>query len=140
MSIIKELFDPAALPEDEPEMPQPSPEGTVRVHVFAGHFDSEADLFGYCFDSDGPDSPEMLTRDLPGAYIDTNYVATGYGTRVEEALADFFDPVDAAKISNGIGDANAVVIVSEHAFGGFPYTLGNTPKLDYVCERFVELP
>ena len=38
------------------------------------------------------------------------------------------------------GDANAVVIVSEHAFGGFPYTLGNTPKLDYVCERFVELP
>lgn len=140
MDFWRELLDVAARPDDTPDAPPPSPEGQIRVHLFCGTFDTEEDLLGYCFDPVRADGPEPFNLDLQGAYVDTAYVATGYGPAIPEALADFFDPANAQDILPGLKGDNALVIVSEYAFGGFPYSLTDTPRLRYLGNWLVDLP
>lgn len=97
-----------------------------RVHLFAGQFPSEIEVTDYCLKPLGRNKPEPLTRDLPDAMIDTSEIEIIFGeTRLVAALPMFTPRPD-------IGPANTVVMVSEAAFGGLPYSLNDTPVLRYL--------
>ncbi len=141
MSIWSELFSFEPPSDDTPELPQEAPEGFVRIHFFSGRFETEEELLYYCFgDNDESDSPTPLTRALPGAFIDTSYVVTGHKELIEDVLADFFEPVQVNALETRINPDNSVVIMSEYAFGGFPFSLGDTPQLRYHGAFLVQTP
>ena len=102
-----------------------------RFHLFCGTFPSELDATAYCLDTNSANEPEPLTRDLPDAMIDTSMVEIIYGTRVDAAV-QMLDPSDAASLTERIGEANTLILISERAFGGLPYTLNDTPVLEYL--------
>ena len=141
LSIWRSLFDPAMPTDHDTSDDQPAiPEGMTRVHVFAGNFETEEALLAYCFDSVEQDGPEQLNIDLPGAYVDTTYVATGYAAAIPIVLAEFFSSAEQTRMTRKIGDRNSLVVMSEYAFGGFPYELDDTPMLEYVGAHLVPLP
>ena len=132
MSFWRELFDVAARSDQDDDTVPSTPEGKVRVYVFAGHFPDEEALLSYCFDQPAEGLPVPFNRDLTGAYVDTTYVVTGFGAGVKETLDEFFVGDVAAEILLRIGDGNSVVVVSEYAFGDFPFSLNDTPRLSYL--------
>lgn len=138
MTLLRELFDVALVAEDDTH--PPTPDGMIRLHLFAGTFDNEEALLRYCFDAPAANTPEPFTRDLPEATIDMTYVVVGFDQGVDDTLADFFAMGDSAEIKLQMRGANSIVVVSEHAFGGTQYHLGDTPRLTYLGERFVDLP
>ena len=141
LSIWRNLFDPAMPSDNDDADDHPSiPEGMTRVHIFAGNFDTEEALLAYCFDSPSDDTPEPINVDLPGAFVDTTYVATGYANAVPVVLAEFFSPAEQERLRRQIGARNSIVVMSEYAFGGFPYELDDTPKLEYLGAQLVPLP
>lgn len=102
-----------------------------RFHLFCGTFASEPDANAYCFDAPNPNAPEPLTRDLPDAMIDTSMVEIIYGPRVDAAV-QILDPSSSLNLADRIGAANTLILISERAFGGLPYTLNDTPVLAYL--------
>lgn len=113
-------------PKPLPEAPVPPPPGSDRVHLFAGNFGSELAATEYVFDAPDANHPEPFTNDLPDAYVDTAFVEIAHGDRLEPALELITrDIID-------IGDADTLIIVSEQAFGGFPFALDDTPRARYL--------
>lgn len=131
MSLWSRLFSFEPPSDETPDLPAPPPEGQVRLHFFSGRFEFEEELLEYCYGDESDDTPTPMTRDLPGAYIDTSYVISGFGTEIESTLGDFFSQEQIFAIVNEINPDNAVVLVSEYAFGGFPFSLNDTEKLTY---------
>lgn len=102
-----------------------------RVHVFHGTFASELEATRYCIDAPSRNEPEPLTRDLPEATIDTTEVEIIFGwPRIGAALPMLTDHPDG--LFQQIGTNNTVILLSEAAFCGLPYTLNDTPKLRYA--------
>ena len=96
-----------------------------RLHVFAGTFRSELEATDYCLTPMGKNQPEPLTRDLADAMIDTAEVEIVFGeARILAALPMMTPRPD-------VGAANTLILIAEVAFGGLPYSLGDTPKLRY---------
>lgn len=141
MSIWSELFSFEPPSDDTPELPPRAPEGFVRVYFFSGVFATEEELVVYCFgDDDDADSPTPLTRALPGAYIDTSYLVAGYQDQVGDVLSDFFSPEQVDALQSHMGTDNSVVIMSEYAFGGFPFSLGDTENLRFHGAFLIKAP
>lgn len=138
MNLLREIFDVALVAEDDTHAP--TPDGMIRLHLFAGSFDSEEALLRYCFDAPATNAPEPFTRDLPEATIDMTYVVVGFEQGVDDTLADFFAMGEAAEIKLQMRGANSIVVLSEYAFGGTQYHLNDTPRLTYLGERFVDRP
>ncbi len=115
---------------------QPVPDGKMRLQVFFGTFDDLDAAEAYCFDAPEPNIPQQLTRDLPNAYIDTDFVAVGHGPTKSAMIARFFDKSQQAELKPKHIDHNTVVLISDQAFGGFPYALNDTPVLEH-CGAFV---
>ncbi|MBU2994363.1 hypothetical protein Q4555_06690 [Octadecabacter sp. 1_MG-2023] len=102
-----------------------------RVHVFHGTFESELDATRYCIDAPSRNEPEPLTRDLPDATIDTSEVEIVFGgPRIGAAVPMITLHPDG--LFQQIGSNNTVILLSEAAFCGLPYTLNDTPKLRYA--------
>lgn len=114
----------------EPTLPPPTPQGTMRIHLFAGDFANKDAAWHYCFYNESA-RPEDLTRELPDAYIDTTHVETRFENYVER-LAEFLQPADAARVTKQMNGANTLVIIAEPAFGGLAYALNNTSRLTYI--------
>lgn len=131
MPFWSDLFSFEPPKDDTPDLPAPLPEGQVRLYLFSGSFADEAALSAYCFGSGDPDAPTDLTRGLPGAFVDGSYVITGFGTQVSETLRDFFAPEQADTILKKIAPHNSAVVMSEYAFGGFPFSLNDTELLKF---------
>jgi hypothetical protein len=132
VSFLGRLIDIFAPRPAIPEAAPPVPEGKMRLHLFCGHFFSEAEAEAYCYDAPDHNHPEPLTRDLPGAYIDPAFVEIGFAADIPNRLAEFFDPDGVAERLVEIGNCNTLVMIAEDAFGGFPYSLNNTPVLAYL--------
>lgn len=139
MSIWSELFSFEPPSDDTPDLPPEAPEGFVRVYLFSGRFETEDELGDYCFGDDS-DSPTALTRALPGAYVDTSYLVAGHGTQVGETLLDFFSPEQVNALAVNIAPDNSVVIMSEFAFGGFPFSLNDTERLRFHGAFLIPAP
>lgn len=131
MSLWREIFDPAVEDPDDPYRHEPVPEGMVRLHVFAGTFESEEAALSYCYDAPDTRHPEPLTDDLEDATIDTTYVDVAFGADIPAVLAGFFKGDDLSILRQRIEGANTLVLISEYAFRGLPYALSDTPRLVY---------
>ncbi len=86
----------------------------------------------YCYDTPDTNHPEPLTRDLPDAFVDTNFVEVAYGDRVPFALRMIIPAADLDGMADRLGANNTLVMISESAFGGMPYSLNDTPTLRYL--------
>ncbi len=119
---------------DEPEltMPAPPPAGHRRLHLFAGDFGSREAAEAYCYDAPDATHPEPLTRDLPGAYIDPDFVEIAFGTEKPITLGQWFDVQDRDDILADTDSVDTILIVDEHAFGGQRFYLNDTPVLRYL--------
>lgn len=133
MNFLKGLIDILRVsPASDPAQSAAPPHAPCnRFHLFCGTFPSELDATAHCLDAQGPNAPEPLTRDLPDAMIDTSMVEIIYGTRVDAAV-QMLDPSGAANLTHRIGTANTLLLIPERAFGGLPYTLNDTPVLQYL--------
>ena len=121
----------------EPQLPPPTPYGKQRIHLFAGHFATEALARFYCFHDDG-DRPAELMRDLPDAYIDPTHVEVCYENSLNR-LSAFLLPADAAAMHRRMGDSNTLVIIAEPAFAGLAYALNDTSRLTYLGPLVVKV-
>lgn len=91
----------------------------------------------YCFHAPG-EVPEQLTLDQPGAFIDTTYVEVNFGT-AKARLDEFLTVEEAERTLAKMREANTLIIITEDAFGGFPYTLNHTPNLYYLGPYIVDI-
>ena len=82
----------------------------------------------YFFQSDG-DTPEQITIDQPGAFIDTGFVEVVHRNSAAR-LADFLPAADVDRTVAKMEGTNTLIIITEGAFGGFPYAL-TTKKTVY---------
>lgn len=110
---------------------RPNRANANRVHVFHGDFTSEIEATDYCLTPMGRNKPEPLTHDLPDATIDTNEVEILYGVKRIGAAIPMLTPHPDG-LYQQIGTSNTLVLISEAAFHGLPYTLNDTPMLRYA--------
>lgn len=136
MSILSRLIA-VFKPIPQPEMRSKLPEGKARIHLFSGDFPFVDDAMAYCFHAPG-EVPEQITLDQPGAFIDTNFVEVDFGT-AQTRLNEFLTPDEAERTFAKMRGANTLIIITEEAFGGFPYTLNHTPNLFYHGPYIVDV-
>ena len=124
--ILSLLWPPAPATAPPPQV------GSDRLHLFSGHFRSEETAMSYCYDTPDDNHPEPLTRDLADAYIDTNFVEVAFGGRAQHALHLILPANEIDAMNDRRGEDNTLVMISEAAFGGLPYTLNDMPTLRYL--------
>ena len=120
-----------------PQLGKPLPHDKMRVHFFAGNFESKESARHYCFYSER-NVPEDLTRELPDAFIDIAYVEVVFGGH-RARLNEFFDADHTETYLRKMGQTNTLVMIAEPAFGGFPYALNDTSVLRYLGPEIVDV-
>jgi len=123
--------------EPLPELPPDLPEGKLRIHLFCADFADHDAAMAYCFHSDG-DAPEQITRDQPGAFIDTGFVEVAHRTAATR-LNDFMRAKDTDRVITKMKGANTLIIITEDAFGGFPYALTSNARVYYIGPYVVDV-
>lgn len=103
-----------------------------RVHLFAGHFASEAEMFAYCFTPIAPNRPEQLNLDLPEASIDTGMIDAVHSDQVLARLSEYFGRKERRRIMGKMKPGEAVILVPTGAFHGLDFHLHNTEKLRHI--------
>lgn len=121
----------------QPEQPAGLPEGKLRLHLLCGTFDSADAAMTYCFQANG-DTPEQITIDQPGAFIDTGFVEVVF-RNIEPRLLDFLPAQEVSRTIAKMNGANTLVIITEDAFGGFPYVLSHSETLYYLGPYVVDV-
>lgn len=91
----------------------------------------------YCFASDG-DAPEQITLEQPEAFIDTGFVEVVYRNAAAR-LADFLPAAEVDYTTAKMKGANTLIIITEDAFGGFPYALVTTKTVHYIGPIVVDV-
>lgn len=131
MSWIGKLFSLFPNREPLPEAPEPPPPGHDRLHLFAGTFGNELDAYAYVYEAPDADHPEPFTNDLPEAYVDTTRVEIAHGPRLDAAIT-LIEGQSSTRLRHAVGGDDTLIIVSEAAFGGFPFALNDTPRVRYL--------
>ncbi len=103
-----------------------------RVHLFAGHFVSEAEMFAYCFTPITPNGPEQLNLDLPEASIDTGMIDAVQSDQVLERLSEYFGRKERRRIMGKMMPEEAVILIPTSAFQGLDFRLHDTKKLRHI--------
>tara|TARA_R110002051_G_scaffold183061_1_gene252678 strand:+ start:18956 stop:19366 length:411 start_codon:yes stop_codon:yes gene_type:complete len=136
MSVLRKFIDYfKRIPQ--PETPAELPDGKLRLHLLCGTFDSADAALTYCFQTDG-DTPEQITIDQPGAYIDTSFVEVVF-RNIEPRLLEFLSAAETGRTIARMNGANTLVIITENAFGGFPYVLTHSEQLYYLGPYIVDV-
>ena len=120
-----------------PDEPASLADGKGRVHLLAGDFRNEAEARAYCYDA-ALNQPEQLTRDQPGAFIDTAHVEVDFGDHIAR-LTEIFTPPVATDLIEQIDGQNTLIIIAEPAFGSLPYRLADTDMLSYLGPQIVDI-
>tara|TARA_R110002051_G_scaffold182769_4_gene252277 strand:+ start:467 stop:997 length:531 start_codon:yes stop_codon:yes gene_type:complete len=136
MSVLRKFID-YFKPTPQPEPHARLPEGKLRLHLLCGSFESADAAMTYCFQADG-DTPEQITIDQPGAFIDTGFVEVVFRT-IAPRLLDFLSADDVSRTIARMNGANTLVIITEDAFGGFPYVLSHSETLYYLGPYIVDV-
>ncbi len=119
---------------------QALPPGFTRVHIFSGVFDTEADLFAYCFTPITDNGPEPLNLDLPEASVNTRFVEAAFDDQIQDVLSQYLPSAARARFSALMRDDNALLLIFEAAFDGLDYRLHNTPRLRHLGFETLALP
>ncbi len=139
LKTLRKGIDPAeAGLVDHPTPPDRLPEDKLRLHLFGADFDDAASARQFCYGSGKPNAPEPLTMELEGAFIDTAHVEVIHG-RITERLLEFLDDREADDVLVRLGGDNTLIIITEEAFGGLPYSLDDTDTLTYLGEQIVNV-
>ncbi len=125
----------------------------MKVWVFVGHFESEAQALAYTQEQWEPEPGEEVSDqeyaawednnprwqfrdDLPDEpCIDSDFVETAFGVEWPGYLAGLIPARDdrlEAVIAAGDEESNCLLLVFEEALGGFPATLTSTPALRLI--------
>jgi len=115
----------------EPKRPEPQPKGQMQLHLFGANFDSQAAADRFCYAPAGTDQPSPMTQELEGAFIDEAQVEVVHDA-ILPRLLEFMDEAEADDVILRLSGDNTLVIVTENAFGGFPYTVDDTETLTYL--------
>ena len=115
----------------EPVQPQPQPPGRLQLHLFGASFDDQAAAEAFCYAPPGTDLSSPMTQELSGAFIDETQVEVVHDA-IQPRLLEFLPEQEADDIILRLAGDNTLVIVTELAFGGFPYTLDDTRTLTYL--------
>lgn len=113
----------------QPELPPALPDDKLRLHLFSADFENADAAMAYCFQSDG-DTPEKITLEQPGAFIDTGFVEVAF-KGAEKRLTEFLPTKDVDRVIAKMKGVNTLIIITEDAFGGFPYVLTTTKTVFY---------
>lgn len=136
MSVLRKLVNYfKRIPK--PELPTALPDGKLRLHLLCGDFDDADAAMAYSFHANG-DHPEQITIDQPGAFIDTGFVEVVY-RGAEPRLLEFLPSAEVSRLIAHINGANTLIIITEDAFGGFPYVLGHTDTVHYLGPYIVDV-
>lgn len=103
-----------------------------RVHIFAGAFASEAEMFAYCFTPVTPNGPEQLNLDLPEASVNTGAIDAAYGPEVTARLSEYFGRKERKRFAARMKPGEALVLIPVQAFEGLDYDVHSTPRLRYL--------
>ncbi|RYH03954.1 hypothetical protein EU805_00860 [Salipiger sp. IMCC34102] len=122
--------------EPRPEPPAPTPPGTLRLHLFGANFDSEAQALAFCTGTE--DAPSELTRQLTGAYVDPSEVEVIHSP-ITPRLSEFLTEPEIDDVELRLAGDTTLILLTEHAFGGLPYTLDDTRDLTYLGEITVRV-
>lgn len=122
----------------QPQPPEPTPPGKLRLHLFGATFADQGVADRFCYEVPQPDYPEPLTRELDGAFINTEQVEVVCGP-VLPRLQEFLSAGEADDIMLRLGADNSLIIITELAFGGMPYTLDDTDTLTYLGAIMVDV-
>lgn len=126
------ILDPAHTGLDhEPRRAQRPPDGFAFIHIFAAHFENEAAARRFCYDTPTKNTPEDITRELSGAFVDTAHVEVVFGN-IAARLDDFMQDGDSLLVVGSLGSDNTVIIIAEDAFGGFPFVVHSTKTLTHL--------
>jgi hypothetical protein len=126
----------ARLPEAK--RPKPQPAGKMKLHLFGANFDSQAAADRFCYAPTGTDEPSTMTQQLEGAFIDEAQVEAVH-LDIRARLNEFLGEEEADDIMLRLSSDNTLIILTEVAFGGFPYTLDDTDTLTYLGVTTVDV-
>ena len=120
----------------EPEPPETTPQGTLRLHLFGANFDSEAEALAFCTGTDA--APSALNRQLTDAFVDGSQVEVIYAP-VAPRLSEFLTDEERDDVELRLAGDNTLILLTELAFGGLPYTLDDTADMTYLGELIVRV-
>lgn len=123
--------------DPQPELPAALPDDKLRLHLMCGQFDSVDDAMTYCFHADG-DTPEQLILDQPGAFIDTGFVEVVH-QKIAARLFEFLPQKEVDRTIAKMKGTNTLIIITEDAFGGFPYALTSNKTVFYLGPCVVDV-
>ncbi len=118
--------------------PKPTAPDQLRLHLFGADFGSAEEAHRFCYIAPGPDLPVDLTRELTGAFIDTDEVEMIHGD-ILPRLCEFLSEAEADDILLRLSGDNTLILITENAFGGLPYDLDDTDRLTYLGPQIVAI-
>ena len=124
-------------PVPAPQRPPALPDDKLRLHLLCGDFADHDAAMAYCFHAQG-DAPEQITRDQPDAFIDTGFVEVVH-RNISARLTEFLPAQDVDRTLAKLKGANTLIIITEDAFGGFPYRLTSNKTLFYIGPVVVDV-
>lgn len=126
------LIDPAHVGGfGEPKRATPAPDGFAYIHIFCAKFDDAAAARKFCYDTPTINTPEEITKELSGAFINTEFVEVIFGN-IAQRLDEFMADGDSVQVVSSLGPDNTVILITEDAFGGFPFVVHSTKTLTYL--------
>ncbi|MDG1520747.1 MAG: hypothetical protein P8Q57_10060 [Yoonia sp.] len=123
--------------DPQPKLPTALPDDKLRLHLMCGQFDSVDDAMTYCFHADS-DTPEQLILDQPGAFIDTSFVEVVH-QKIAARLFEFLPQKEVDRTIAKMKGTNTLIIITEDAFGGFPYALTSNKTVFYLGPCVVDV-
>ena len=123
---------------EEPHRPVQLDEEHLQLHLFGANFDSQAAADTFCSAPPGTDLPSPLTQELSGAFIDEAEVEVIHGD-IQTRLLEFLSTEEADDVMLRLAGDDTLIVITENAFGGFPYTLDDTLHLTYLGHIIVRV-
>ena len=123
---------------EEPHRPVRLDEEHLQLHLFGANFDTQTAADAFCSAPPGTDLPSPLTQELSGAFIDEAEVEVIHGA-IQPRLLEFLSAEEADDVMLRLAGDDTLIVITENAFGGFPYTLDDTRHLTYLGHIIVRV-
>lgn len=103
----------------------------LQLHLFGANFEDRAAADLFCTAPSGTDLPSPLAQEMSGAFINEAEVEVVHKD-IQNRLLEFLSATEADDIMLRLAGDTTLIIITENAFGGMPYTLDDTARLSYL--------